>query len=168
MLRLVLFCVAFTLTNYSFASGDYVSKVDIPLSGGVATLRGENGDSQEMVVEFQVSPYTSHFPFRSGWRWGVEGGDPTTVITGLDIQLDAVQLFIPISVYCDLSNPRSATLRRVGKTYEITIAGGDAAGAYRATLKFNGKWIRSKKVAHGEFPDEAWEETTYSFNTGEE
>jgi hypothetical protein len=142
-------------------------RVEIPANSTRAELQGETADGKKLRIQIKVSPYSSSFPYRSGWRWGVEGGEPRTVLTRLAVYLGQEPLFIPVSAYADLSNVRTVSLQVRGKGYVITIAGGDAAGSYRAELQFEGAYVRKKKVVHGGFPDQAWEETTYAFNNQE-
>jgi hypothetical protein len=86
----------------------------------------------------------------------------------LDVYLGVNRVFVPISAYSDLGNPRSSTIETADKGFQIVVRGGDAATSYKATLVFEGGLLRSRKVVNGEFPDEAWEETIYSFNVRRE
>lgn len=56
-----------------------------------------------------------------------------------------------------------ASLEKAERGFKLTISGGDAATSYRAVLVFDYEHIQRRKVTHGEFPDEVWEETVYSF-----
>lgn len=155
------------LLSCSSASFREPQRVELLLGNARAELRGEIAGGKTLKVEIQASQYSSSFPYRTGWRWGVEGTEPKSVLTRLDVYLGQEPLFIPVSAYSDLANARTASLLVRGRTYVITINGGDAAGSYRAELHFDGAYIRKKRVVHGEFPDQAWEETTYAFNVQE-
>lgn len=109
---------------------------------------------------------TGGSPFKEGFRWGGENSAaPSTLITSVSVQSGADRLFVPLSAYSDLGDPHRISIKTNGADFELAIAGGDAGVAYNAFLVFEKGWLIRRRVAHGEFPDEAWEETKYAYNT---
>lgn len=109
---------------------------------------------------------TGGSPFKEGFRWGGEDSvAPPTLIALIAVQSGEDKLFVPLSAYSDLGDPSQISLKSNGDGFELVIAGGDAGVAYNAVLVFEKGWLIRRRVVHGEFPDEAWEETKYSYNT---
>ena len=105
-------------------------------------------------------------PYREGFRWGGEEAEaPATLVTLIVVQRDAKKLFVPLSAYSDLGNPRRVYLKGSVSGFEVRIAGGDAGTAYNASLVSDNEFLVRRRVTHGEFPGEAWEETHYAYNT---
>ena len=74
-------------------------------------------------------------------------------------------VFIPLSAFADLGNPRDIRIENYGgKSFGIVLTGGDAATSYTAKLEFVNNLLAERTVRHGEFPEEAWEKTQYKFN----
>ncbi|WP_152979630.1 hypothetical protein [Stenotrophomonas daejeonensis] len=104
--------------------------------------------------------------FKEGFRWGGEDAvSPLTLTTSIVVQSGAEKLFVPLSAYSDLGDPRRISLSANATGFELAIIGGDAGVAYNAVLVFEDGWLIRRRVTHGEFPDEAWEETKYAYNT---
>jgi hypothetical protein len=126
------------------------------------TTSSKAGTSVRVVI--QKITIASDYPFKSGFNWG--GGDtelPKTLVSSVQVWIGNEKIFVPLSAYSDLGNPRTASLKKTRKGFEIKIGGGDAAGAYSASLLIENSSIRRRKVVSGEFPDQVWEETIYSF-----
>lgn len=130
-------------------------------------LHGYTKDGSSIVVSVSTKKYYPKFPYTKGFRWGVELQAPKSLVTSLSVEIGGKEIFVPLSVYADLTNPRELLLENAGSNILIIIYGGDAAASYKAVLKFTTERIQSKKVSSLEFPDESWEETVYSFNTTE-
>jgi hypothetical protein len=129
----------------------------------VATIT-DNASGENTKITVRTSKaIDGHFD--GGFRWGGEGDTmPTTLIKSIIVQSEEKQLFVPLSAYSDLGDPHKISLKRNTAGFEITITGGDAGGSYNAVLVFEGGWLTYRRVAHGEFPDQAWEETRYFYN----
>lgn len=130
---------------------------------GRVELVGTSSDGSGIRVVLVVSKPPVVPGSAQAWRWGSEFSAPRTSVGLIELYKDKERLFVPISAYIDLGNPKSAYVEPFGKGFRVVISGGEAATSYTATLVFEGGVIRSRKVVHGEFPDSAWEETVYSF-----
>ncbi len=100
------------------------------------------------------------------WRWGAEGNCPSYLAESMIVTVGEHPIYIPLSAFIDLGDPRSVQLeprRRKGR-FAIVIRGGDAATSYEATLELDKSQVLERVVRHGEFPEQSWEKTTYKFN----
>lgn len=107
----------------------------------------------------------------SDWQWGADGC-PTTILYSLTVRRADQRLWVPVSAYLDLAEVTKLQIAPVGSGFEVKLFGGDAGTSYSAVLVFDTiqdvTLLRRRVVRSGEFPAEAWEETTYSFNLGKE
>lgn len=102
---------------------------------------------------------------KKGYRWGGEDIEPPqTVVSQLFVVVDGHDVFVPLSAFADLGSPRTVEVKVTGRGFDLIIAGGDASASYRALLTFEARELTRRRVQHGEFPKEAWEETRYRFN----
>lgn len=102
---------------------------------------------------------------KKGYRWGGEDlAPPRTVVYQLSVTESGDDVFVPLSAFADLGNPRTMEVKATRRGFDLAITGGDAATSYRAALTFEQRNLVSRTVRHGEFPEVAWEETRYSFN----
>lgn len=141
-----------------------ISKDSANIVGGMATItkHAEGGDIRVAVKTSK----TDVSLFKNGFRWGGEDAvAPSTLITSIVVQNGEGILFVPLSAYSDLGDPRQISLKPEADGFELAIAGGDAGVAYNAVLVFKKGWLMRRRVVHGEFPEQAWEETQYSYNT---
>jgi hypothetical protein len=108
------------------------------------------------------------------WGWGADGECPHDAIVQLRILRDGQRVLVPRSAYADLAGLRLEEINIVPETggFVVLIKGGDAATSYTAELHFTvskaGVALSRRVVRSGEFHDEAWEATTYTWNVGEE
>lgn len=131
---------------------------------GMATIT-EHVAGGDLKVTVKTSKAAGSL-FKEGFRWGGEDpAAPPTLITSVVVRSGADKLFVPLSAYSDLGDPRQISLKSSAAGFELAIAGGDAGVAYNAVLVFEKGWLIRRRVAHGEFPDQAWEETQYAYNT---
>jgi len=121
-------------------------------------------DGKRFQVKIEIVKPPKNFIYKEGWRWGSEQATPKYIIRRIKAWWGSDEIFIPLSAYIDLSNPNDVFLKKQGNELHLIVKGGDAGSSYEALLIFVKAIIRSRKVIHGEFPDEAWEETKYSFN----
>jgi hypothetical protein len=140
---------------------------------GVARINARSPDGSPIEIMVSTTKYSPSFPYRAGYEWGADTTPsnpspayPKSVITSVDVTVGKVKILIPLSAYSDLANPNTLTFETTSNGFRLIVVGGDAGGAYKAELYFEGKYIKRRKVASAEFPTEAWEETVYTFNTG--
>jgi hypothetical protein len=100
------------------------------------------------------------------WGGSIESVDePATsikVVTSPIVQINGKKVFVPLSSYSDLANPRRAGISTKGDTFLISITGGVDAPSYTAEILFTGEGIKSKTVTSTADPKEVWEMTYYS------
>ena len=101
----------------------------------------------------------------SSWRWGAENTCPKTFISAFQVKAGDKSIFVPISAFADLGNPRTVRIEpcKEKNCFIVVVVGGDAATSYSARLEFKNNFLIKRLVRHGEFPSESWEETIYKF-----
>lgn len=126
--------------------------------------------SQDVKLTIHIEKPLSTDLCRSAnsWRWGTEQSCPSRKIGSIEMSFNGRSVFIPYSAFADLGNPTTIRLRQEAKSlrYAISIRGGDAATSYECVLRLKGGVLQERNVKSGEFPDDAWEKTTYRFNHG--
>jgi hypothetical protein len=147
-----------------FLSSEPSQALSTKFTNNVAELNIKNDDGKIIKVNVIAQNYSSAFPYKEAIRWGHELKKPKTIITSIDVLLGSKKLFVPLSAYSDLSNPKKVSLEISKYGFHILIAGGSASTFYNAELIFKNGFIHRRIVRHGEFPEVAWEETVYSFN----
>jgi hypothetical protein len=133
---------------------------------GVAKASLALGASDLASVSVGIIEPQHGYIYAKAYMWGGdETSPPKTVINAITVLRNSQKVFIPLSAYADLGNPRNISLERLAAHgFRLTISGGDAAGSYTAILDFHKTAISRRKVVSGEFPKEVWEQTIFSFN----
>ena len=122
-------------------------------------------DQIKVYVTKSTYPDSMECKSASSWRWGAENKCPNFYISEMLVSRDDETIFIPLSAFADLGNPKDVKVESHSKDgFSVVVIGGDAATSYTARLEFNKSVLVEKIVRHGEFPDEAWEKTKYKFN----
>ncbi len=124
----------------------------------VASLRGE-GIAEIHITFSRAEPFASWASIESGWGTGVDPIDSMVVL------IDSEIAYLPVSAYIGISDPWEIQITQRGGLVIFTFEGGDAGGSYIATFKFDRRFRRivERTIRHGEFPDEAFEKTSYSY-----
>jgi len=125
-------------------------------------------NSKAIRVELRTEDTPAGYIYGNAYEWGGNNqGRPQTVVAGIDVYDGGNKTPVPLSAFADLGTPRIVKVQATGSNqFSLTIRGGDAAGAYTATLRFQGSALVARKVTSGEFPDQVWEETKYVFDVG--
>lgn len=153
LLSVLLTCVA--APSYG-ASGEFLE--------GRAELSATARDGASIRVVVQKMTIPLDYPIKGGFYWGGDEDEmPKALVVSVQAWVGNDKIFIPVSAYSDLGDPRSVSLKLIKTGFVLKISGGDAAGSYNATLSIEKGNIRRRKVVSGEFPDNVWEETIYSF-----
>ncbi len=158
MLKMILYSVAIILLGSfsSFSAPAAVYDKEISTELGQVSVK----------VFVKSLPKSQPCDAASSWRWGAENACPRTIIGSVTIKAFGKSLFVPLSAFADLGNPRTVKIesRKEKESFVVILAGGDAATSYSAMLEFRNNLLSERVVRHGEFPDEAWEKTIYKFN----
>lgn len=136
------------------------------LSTGSTQIKMLNGPGNVVSVCISITKTPRQDLYRHSFMWGGdESQPPRWVISEINVVENRQMLVVPLSAYADLGDPRRMILDPLSAGhFKLTILGGDAAGAYKASMQFDQREIVRRRVVSGEFPDDVWEETTYSFN----
>jgi hypothetical protein len=82
-------------------------------------------------------------------------------VQDIEIAIGSTTLFVPPSVFADLSDAREARLH-LGRAYSIlTLTGGDAAESYVVEIEFDGSRVRRRTLASALAPRKPTQETRY-------
>lgn len=126
-------------------------------------VRVKLSDSRKMKIE--IARESTSASTLNAAHWGVPEPDyagTVSLLTKLVIKVDGEKLRIPASAVSGIANPKEIQITSVPEWYNVNIHGGDASTSYVATLHFIGDQLVWRQVQHGEFPEVAWETTTYS------
>lgn len=140
--------------------------VEASAQDGAISARARNSRNDEVVARLVVVDSTEA-GHRSGWRWGSFGSSPSRIIEELKVVLNGKEIFVPLSAYVDLGNPKALNIEVDGEEFVIKIAGGETGESYVATLTVRDGYVTSRRVSSRAFPQEAWEATKYKYNLGD-
>lgn len=134
---------------------------------GIAQIEYRSNNDSISIKVFKTK-FSPTFPYQNGFRWGAnEVSKPKYVVSNIQVSNGNETIYIPLSAYCDLANPNKIMLDTSRNIFSLSIIGGDAGVSYKAKITFEKInsmfYIKSRKVMHGEFPEEVWEDTRYSF-----
>lgn len=133
-------------------------------NGTVTFVAHGRSDGQAVTAVVTAMRYSDQIPYRElGVWWGTDMNQPQFIVSSLAVLRDGKPLFVGLSAYCDLAEPREVHIRVNNAGFDVVIDGSDAAGSYVAVLAFENGVLRRRRVTSGEFPAERWEETVYSF-----
>ena len=129
--------------------------------GGVRIAQAlSKKDSVVVVVQVDRQDTTSVW---SGRMWGGEEWSPVARHIGeLKIAWADSAVWVPLSAYADLGDPRSVEFVKASKGISFVVRGGDTSTYYAARFFVERGVLKRRRVSLAEFPDEIWQETTYS------
>jgi hypothetical protein len=88
---------------------------------------------------------------------------PCSLVDNVTISINDKPLFIPRSVFSDLADLNTASLKNSQRGIVLTFIAGDASEAYVVEITFNAKQVLQRKLFDAEFPANVWQETVYTF-----
>ena len=104
------------------------------------------------------------FPYKNPLLWGGDVGElPQQVVSSIEVYEGDEMIFVPLSAYGDLGDLKLASLDPTARGFTLNLHGGETATSYDAKLSFEGGYLVSRAVALREFPQQAREQTHYSF-----
>lgn len=161
MRQIIIFILASTLSGLAIAA----QPVGVNLDRKIAHLSIISNSSNRVDVTVRLIKPLKTFPYNYAYTWGGdESTSPKRIIQSMNIKSGSNLVQAPLSSYADLGNPTRMWLMATEIGFRLIIKGGDASGSYTATLEFSKNEIVRRKVTSGEFPDNVWEETSFSFN----
>lgn len=126
-------------------------------------LDGKTSRGVPVIIEVCTIKDPSEIYYKYNQGWGTMRNKPKNLITNIDIKFGNQQGYLSLSAYCDLTNSYDYSLKFMENSYILVIRGGSASTSYTAELTFENLFLQKRKVTHGEFPDQTWEETIYSY-----
>ncbi len=92
------------------------------------------------------------------------GAKSSTVIPDLRINIDRTKVLVPRSVFADLLDPRTASIRAEKADFLLTISGGDGAESYFVRITFDSVKVKRRLLYSTLTPAVPSQETTYRLN----
>jgi len=133
-------------------------------SEGGTELRLRLSAGSQVVVTLMQARTGAFYPYKDALIWGGDVGElPPSLLVSVRIVSGGETIFIPLSAYGDLGDLKTAAIEKTEQGFRLSLHGGDAAGAYDATLSFSQGFLVSRLVTLREFPDQRREMTSYSF-----
>jgi hypothetical protein len=134
------------------------------LIDGVAQINSHTKNKELIKITVNTTKYSPKYPYQDGLLWGADlDVKPGSFISRIKIMIEKEQVYVPLSAYCDLAEPKMIELKTNLNSFSLIIYGGCTATSYKCELFFQNLTIKFKKIALGEFPDEVWEKIEYSF-----
>jgi hypothetical protein len=159
----------FAGTSYCTGSHKPALHSEAPLALGTTELSiiAGNGSTVELTLEVQACP--PDWPFNVD-LWSSSHApreSPLRVFRHYGIRFGDRAFDMPLASYIDLPNPNRASIASRGDSVFVLLTGnGDGLG-YAVKWVFVDAQLRTRQVASTEFPDELWQETRYSWPSGE-
>ena len=101
--------------------------------------------------------------------WGGGEEDRLTRHVGtIEVTRHGKQVWIPLSAYADLGQPRTLDFLSVTQGLGFVIRGGETGTGYEARFYLKKGALSRRRVELGELRDDVWEETRYSPPPGPE
>lgn len=149
-----------------FRSEATACRTTLSFQKGTVSL-GETVAGAEIEVGVQTAEFLKGALHREGY-FGLDVDVPRWVVSTIQLTVGERRLYIPLSAYGDLADPRDACLANESDPYRLVIRGGDASSSYEAMLEFDDRFLRKRRIFLREFPTQRWEETVYSFTESAE
>jgi hypothetical protein len=131
---------------------------------GVTTIASKLGSSDIRVTmrthEVEINEASREKP-RSDQANCTFSRQPCIIVDTLNISAGGRDLFIPRSLFADLSDPTRAVLAQDGKGMNLTIYGGDASESFVLRVSFDASRIKQRILSSAFSPDKPLQETTY-------
>jgi hypothetical protein len=130
----------------------------------VIDLHEKLADGTPVNIKITKVPIPKNYPYLETFMWGGDELEmPRSVISKVIVNIGKKRVYIPLSAYSDLGDPRKIKFLKTKDGFMLIISGSDAGGSYKATLRFDRHYIKTREVVSSEFPGQVWEETKYSF-----
>lgn len=166
-LKLLFLALAFSLPVAKFAIA-HADENLIPVNAqGSTHLSLAN---ERISVTISVKKLGRTFPYDNALFWGGDLGEPPpNFVSAIQIKDPNVDMFVPLSAYCDLGDVHRASIQETSRGFDLYLYGGDTATSYEAKLEFAGGFLVRRTVSLNEFPKTSREVTRYWFppRTGE-
>ncbi len=89
----------------------------------------------------------------------------TSVVVGLIITLNGMNVHVPRSAFADITQPAAASIKAEGSAFRLSISGGDASEAYFVEIDFDAEKVTKRRLFSLLTPTRATEETRYRLTT---
>lgn len=120
-----------------------------------------SGKAYELTVREEAFKSNNQLAGSDYDWWGLDGGEPDYVLGKLEIKVGGKKLLLPQRFYADICQINAHKLYEKNGHVMLRLEGGDGAGSFSATFKFNKARMIERVVTAGEASDEIWEKTVF-------
>jgi hypothetical protein len=92
------------------------------------------------------------------------GAKSVTLITDLQLTVNGARIFVPRSVFADLLDPRTTSIRPEKSDILLTISGGDGAESYFVSIIFDSMKVKRRLLYSTLTPTVPSQVTTYTLS----
>ncbi len=134
----------------------------------ICCLAGQARKTQQLIQIESGGSYTASVTSvvnnsKRGRRcWGAFEGSSSRIIEEVKLTKANRLVFIPFSVYSDLSNINHLRVSVTSRGCKVILEGGDAGTSFMAEVTVIGEKVSKRVVRDGAFPGSHYEETTYT------
>jgi hypothetical protein len=93
--------------------------------------------------------------------WVDTGVESATIVQRLRLSIGPHTIFVPLSVYASLFEPRQASLKVEKGSFVLTIGGADGGESYFVQVYFDAGGVNRTLTFNSEFPDAPLQDTHY-------
>jgi hypothetical protein len=113
------------------------------------TLYGKLNDGIKFKVSIFIEPYRDNGAKVINKFWGFDRDKPTFLIKSIRLSIGGKDVKIPAEAFKDLADiilPSGLYIMQKKEAVVLYIKGGDAAGSYKASLRFNNNKLVSRTI----------------------
>lgn len=164
MTRLAIVAIFLALASFcgkSFANGEGRS-VDFSNTGKVVLNSTLSGKSVEVILYGSKHSEGKSEASSSEVRTPCTGSRvPCTVVDEVAIRIGDASIFVPRSVFSDLSDVTRARITTAGDEASLSLFGGDASESYIVRILFNSTRVERRTLSSRTEPNSPLQETKY-------
>lgn len=129
--------------------------------GGDTSLTIQSGSKVRVTIStHEVQNGTPSKPVKPKHSACTMSRMPCSVVDAIAVTVNGKPLFVPRSVFCDLADANTASLKAAASGWVVTLVGGDASESYGLTIEFDAKHISRRMFTDGE-SGQKLQETNY-------
>jgi hypothetical protein len=149
------------LSNYTYAASTENSFAIKPKGTTESTVRVKSATIMVKIVTEEKKIGKTFVPHEDRNSNCTFSRFPCSLVSRLIISVDGKNIFVPRSLFADLSDLNKAHLTEKEGLFILNITAGDASEAYSAVIKFNNKRIIERSKTDPKNADEVIELTKY-------
>jgi hypothetical protein len=155
--------IGFVVLAMVAAPASLAAQQSVELSADVAALtQSVPGFSVEVTLKSRLAAAVDVFPEAEAGQFP----DRVRVVQSLRIRVNGRELFVPRSVFADLSWVTAAEVAASKSSGRLTVRGGDASESYFVRIEFDTQALRSRSLYSSLIPNAPMQQTRYFSRSG--